>query len=187
MKMKVLVVYASKHGSTKGIADFIGEKLRERGLEAEVRDVANVEKPEAYDAFVLGSAVYMGHWMKEAKQFVSRNRAILTARPVWLFSSGPIGKEMTDAKGRDLLDPTVSGPVELPALEGEIHVRDHRIFFGALDANKIGFFYRQLRKSETIRKAMQEGDFRDWAQIEAWADSIAGALQESPKPTIKTL
>jgi len=178
--MKVLVAYASKHGSTKGIADFIGEKLRERGLEVDVLEVSQVQKLEAYGAFVLGSAVYLGHWMKEAKQFASGNKTVLSTRPVWLFSSGPTGKEVKDAKGKDLLDPSVSGPFELGDLKEGLQVRGHRIFFGALDGNKIGFFYRQLRKSETIRKAMQEGDFRDWKEIEAWSIEITRSLEETP-------
>ena len=55
-----------------------------------------------YGAFVIGSAVYAMHWQKDAAQFVRRNRALLAGRPVWLFSSGPLGTEATDAKGRDL-------------------------------------------------------------------------------------
>ena len=111
--MRVLVAYASKHGSTKGIADFIGEKLRQAGLQADVFDVGHAENLGDYDAFVIGSAVYMYHWQSEATKFVSRNKPILSSRPVWLFSSGPVGKERRDAKGRDLLDPLVCGPKNL--------------------------------------------------------------------------
>ena len=131
--MKVLVVFASKHGSTKGIADFIGEKLRQSGADVDVLEVNQVRDLRSYDAFVIGSALYFGHWMKDAKRFVSRNRAILSSRPVWLFSSGPIGKERKDAKGRDLLDTSVSGPFELEDLKQGLQVKDHRVFFGAYD------------------------------------------------------
>jgi menaquinone-dependent protoporphyrinogen oxidase len=80
--MKVRVAYASKYGSTKGIADFIGDKLRQQGVEADVAEVDTIRNVTEYDAFVIGSALYMFHWMKEAKQFVSRNRALLTSHPV---------------------------------------------------------------------------------------------------------
>ena len=99
--MKVLVAYASKYGSTKGIADFIGERLRQDGVVVDVKDVEEVRSLAGYDAFVIGSALYMFHWMKEAKQFVSKNRAVLANHPVWLFSSGPVGTQPKDAKGRD--------------------------------------------------------------------------------------
>ncbi|HME19673.1 MAG TPA: flavodoxin domain-containing protein [Nitrososphaerales archaeon] len=176
--MKILVAYASKYGSTKGIADFIGDKLRLQGVQADVREVGAVRDPSEYDAFVIGSALYMFHWMKEAKQFVSKNKSVLASRPVWLFSSGPVGKESKDAKGRDLLE--VSGPKELDELRALVKPREHRVFFGALDGSRLtgttGFLYRMARRSEAAREAMPEGDFRDWAGIEAWVDSIARGL-----------
>lgn len=177
--MKVLVAYASKYGSTKGIADFIGERLRQQGIETDVQEVGAVPNVIDYDAFVIGSAVYMYHWLKEARQFVSRNRTLLASRPVWLFSSGPVGTQTKDSKGREVRD--VSGPKEIDELQGVVKPRDHRVFFGALDGTRltgtIGFAYRLARRSQAAREAMPEGDFRDWNEIEAWASSIARELK----------
>ncbi len=178
--MRVLVAYASKAGGTRGIAEFIGEKLRGRGLQADVLEVGSVRDVAGYDAFVVGSAVYMFHWMKEAKQFVSHNKAALSARPVWLFSSGPVGTSRTNAKDQDLLDVSVSGPKEIDELVGLVNPRDHKIFFGVLDGSKLtgttGFMYRMVRKSESARESMPEGDFRDWKEIAVWVDGIADVL-----------
>jgi menaquinone-dependent protoporphyrinogen oxidase len=180
--VKVLVACASKYGSTKGIADFIGEKLRQQGMQVDVQEVGAVRNAAEYNAFVIGSAVYMFHWLKEAKQFVSKNSALLATRPVWLFSSGPVGTQSKDAKGRDLLE--VSGPKELDELRALVKPRDHRVFFGALDGARltgtIGFAYKLARRSQAAREAMPEGDFRDWKEIEAWANSIAGELRAQP-------
>ena len=183
--MKVLVAYASKHGATKGIADFIGERLRQGGIQVDVKDVDQVKSAGDYDAFVIGSALYMFHWQKEATKFASRNKSILSTRPVWLFSSGPVGKEKLNPKGQDLLDPSVSGPKELEELREELHPRDHRIFFGVLDPAKLGFFYNQLRKSATVRESLPEGDFRDWKEIEAWTIEMARSLQKTSPSSIK--
>ena len=103
--MSTLVVYASKHGATQGIAERIAAKLSEAGQGAKARPVAAVGDLTCYDAFVVGSAVYAAHWQKEASAFVQRNRAVLASKPVWLFSSGPLGTEATDAQGRDPSDP----------------------------------------------------------------------------------
>ena len=173
---RVLVAYASKHGATKGIAEFIGEKLLQRGLAVDVLQAGQVQDPGAYDAFVLGSALYYGHWMKEAKQFASRNNSILSTRPIWLFSSGPTGKERTNAKGRDLLDPSVSGPAELKQLEGGLQVRDHKVFFGVI--GDVGLFSHFVPESA-------KGDFRDWPEIEAWTATIAQSLEETPSTSVK--
>jgi len=179
--VKVLVAFASKHGSTKGIADFIGLKLRQRGFDADVIAVNDHHDLRDYDAFVIGSAVYMFHWMKEAKEFALKNRSVLFKRPVWLFSSGPTGTSQTNAKGRDLLDPSVSGPKELDELKEELHYREHRIFFGAFDPKDLDFFSRQFFKSATIREATPIGDFRNWKEIETWANEIADSLEEISK------
>ncbi len=147
-------------------------------MQVDVQEVGAVRNAADYDAFVIGSAVYMFHWMKEAKQFLSKNRALLVNRPVWLFSSGPVGTQTKDAKGRDLLE--VSGPKELDELRALVKPRDHRVFFGALDGTRLtgttGFAYRMARRSQAAREAMPEGDFRDWKEIEAWASSIGGEL-----------
>ncbi len=181
--MRVLVAYASKYGSTKGIADFIGEKLRERGMQVDVQAVDSTERPRDYDAFVIGSAVYTFHWLKEAKSFVSNNRALLRTRPVWLFSSGPVGTKTTDNQGRDLRE--VSGPKEMDDLREAVKPRDHRVFFGTLDGTRLtgamGFMYRMARRSQAARESMPEGDFRDWKEIESWANSIAEALLVVPR------
>ncbi len=90
---------------------------------------------------------------------------------MWLFSSGPLGTEPVDARGRDLT--VAAEPKELAEFTQAIHPRGHRVFFGALDPGRLGLGERALRKLPAARAIMPEGDFRDWAQIEAWAAGIA--------------
>ena len=186
--MRVLVAYASRTGFTKGIAEFIGEKLREHGTEVNVQGVDSVKDLAGYDTFVIGSALYTQHWLKEAKSFISNNRALLSTRPVWLFSSGPVGTKTTDAQGRDLRD--VSGPKEIDELREAVEPRDHRVFFGGLDGSRLtgamGFAYRMTRRSQAARESMPEGDFRDWKEIESWANGIAEALPTVPDYVISS-
>ena len=68
--MRTLVVYASKHGATRGIAERIAAKLTEAGLQAEARQAAAAGNLADWDAFVIGSAVYAAHWQKGASHFV---------------------------------------------------------------------------------------------------------------------
>jgi len=171
MEMAVLVAYASKHGATQEIADRIAETLAAAGQQAEARPVAAAGDLVGYGAFVIGSAVYMGHWQKEAAEFVRRNRAVLAGRPVWLFSSGPLGTEPTDAQGRDLT--VAAEPREIAEFREAIAPRGHRVFFGVLDPGRLGLGERAVRKLPAGRAMLPEGDFRDWAEIEAWARGIA--------------
>lgn len=174
--MNVLVAYATRHGSTGGIAERIAERLRAAGIEADARRVAEVDDATRYDAFVVGAAAYMYHWLGEATEFVERNRDLLAARPTWLFSSGPVGEERLDKDGRDLLE--VSVPKEFPRLRGLILPRGERVFFGALDpdARPIGIAERLMSLAPAARRALPRGDFRDWPAIDAWAGEIAAGL-----------
>ena len=161
--MTILVAYASKHGSTQGIAERIAEKLRQLGKEAEARPENAVENPGSYEAFVIGSAIYYGSWLKEATEWVRRNQAVLAQHPVWLFSVGPLGTEVQDAEQQ---------PKEMTEFQQAIRPREQRIFFGALDHSHLSFAERVMVKA--VRAP--EGDFRDCQAIKAWAASIARDL-----------
>jgi len=174
----VLVAYASRHGFTQGIADRLAATLRASGRTVDERPVGSVRDLAGYDAFVVGSAAYMGSWLRPATEFVQRNREALAARPLWLFSSGPLGTETTDAKGRDLL--TVTEPRQFAEFRTTLNPRDLRVFFGGLDASRLALPMRLARSAPAAQKAMPEGDFRDWPAIDAWAEDIARELSAAP-------
>lgn len=171
--MKVLVVYASKYGSTEGIAERIALVLNRSGHEATAVRAARATPAEA-DAYVIGSALYMFSWLKEARDFVLDNASVLATRPVWLFSSGPVGTQTTDAQGRDVRQ--TAGPRDLAELETATKARDHRVFFGVFDHTKLTVGHRVIYAMPALKKILPDGDFRDWPEIEAWAETIAAAL-----------
>ena len=179
--MSVLVAYASRHGATQGIAERIADRLRQDGLAAAAVTAHDVDDLAPYDAVVVGSAAYMFHWLADAMRFVQRNRHELAARPLWLFSSGPLGTDPVDAKGRDQL--VAAEPKEFPELKETLHPREARVFFGAYDteraAHRLGGA-ADAPPAGPAREAMPAGDFRDWAAIDAWADGIAAALRPTP-------
>ncbi|MFI5262689.1 MAG: flavodoxin domain-containing protein [Candidatus Limnocylindrales bacterium] len=176
--MKVLVAYASKHGATAGIAERIAQRLRDAGLTAEVRPTIVAGDPSGFEACVIGSAAYIGHWQKDAAEYVRSNAAALAGRPVWLFSSGPLGTEATDAHGRD--QRVAAEPKEIAELREAVRSRGERVFFGALDPAALGVRDRAIRTLPAGRALLPEGDFRDWAEIDAWADEIACQLAPTP-------
>jgi menaquinone-dependent protoporphyrinogen oxidase len=173
--MKVLVAYASRHGATAGIADRIAVGLQAHGLPAEARPVAEVGEVERYDAFVIGSAAYLFHWLKDATRFVKRHRALFATRPVWLFSSGPLGTDRIDEQGDDVLEAT--RPREFDELAALVHPRGLQVFFGAWDPNapKVGLTEQLVRRLPAAAET-PAGDFRDWAAIDVWSAEIAREL-----------
>lgn len=161
--MNVLVAVASKHGSTREIAQTITDELTATGIDAEVRDIDDSITVNGYDAAVIGSAIYMGNWLREARQFVQRNEPSLTTMPVWLFSSGPLGDEDPQPKG---------DPNHLDALLAASGARGHQIFVGKLDTQELGIKERLIVRMVNA----PEGDFRKWEAIRSWARDIAAAL-----------
>jgi menaquinone-dependent protoporphyrinogen oxidase len=160
--MNVLVTVASKHGATTEIGQAIADTLTEEGHQVEVLEPAAVHGVTGYDAVILGSGVYAGHWIGSAKEFAERYAAVLHERPVWLFSSGPLG---------DPPKPT-EDPVDASKVIELLAPREHRVFAGALTRERLGFAERAI----VGMVHAPYGDFRDWDEIRAWAREIASVL-----------
>jgi menaquinone-dependent protoporphyrinogen oxidase len=167
--MKVLVSAASKHGATSEISEEIGKILREalEGHSVDVRPPERVSSVEDYDAVVIGSAVYAGHWLKSARELVERYAPALSERPTWLFSSGPIGEPPKPEED----------PVDVAPLLEATRARNHRVFAGKLDKGSLGF----AEKAIVLALRAPEGDFRDWDDIRHWADGISRELAHERK------
>lgn len=164
---RVLVAAASKHGATREIAAHIGETLRGRGCDATVVDAGEIDSVDGYDAIVLGSAVYGGHWLADAKDLADRIATLRPRPPVWLFSSGPVG----DPPKPD------EDPVDVAAIVDATTPRGHRVFAGKITKSELGFAERAIM----IAVRAPEGDFRQWDEISDWANGVADALDGEPE------
>ena len=165
--MTVLVAAASKHGATHEIAERIGSDLAELGFDVEVRRLEEVGSVGGYEAFVIGSAIYLGNWRKEARRFVEVHADELVPRPTWLFASGSITGDPPVAD-----DPNAIRAKLVTELLAATHAREHKLFAGKLDTSKLGPFERTSVRMARAR----EGDHRDWDSIDEWASSIAREL-----------
>lgn len=173
MSIRILVTYATKHGATAEIAEKIGGVLRQDGFEVDVRPVERVSDASPYDAVVLGSAVYIGRWRREAAAFLKQHEEILAERAVWIFSSGPTGRE----------DPVAAMdgwrfPEKLRPIVERIEPRDVVVFHGILDPERLNFIERAM----IDKVGAPVGDFRDWDAIASWARGIAATLRDRFEP-----
>jgi menaquinone-dependent protoporphyrinogen oxidase len=160
MAARVLVLYASKLGSTAEIAGAIAADLVRLGHHADAVAVRDARSLDGCDAVVIGSALYAAHWQRDANRFIDRHRAALAARPVWLFSSGPLDERQAAANL-----PITAHAASI--VEG-IDYREHRTFGGRLAPD--------APVDPQVLKTHPIGDFRDWEAIHAWAATIAAAL-----------
>lgn len=182
----VLVVVASRHGGTRGIADRIGKVLETEGLAAAVVSPAAAKDIALSDAVIVGSGVYMGSWLGEGITFLEGNAAALALRPVWLFSSGPLKGSTAEKTGSPLEDalgpadgPGSGGRKKVEALAEAVQAREHRVFYGAFDPTDPpkAISERFVRMMPAFKGVLPAGDYREWDEIDAWAREIAGQLK----------
>lgn len=165
---RVLVVVASRHGATAEIATALARSICEcdsgvaAGLSAVTVAADHRPDPVAFDAVVLGSAVYAGRWLDPAREFASRHADALRTRPVWLFSSGPIGQPPFPP----------DEAYDVAALRDLTRAKGHRTFPGRMDKQRLSFGERAM---VTAMRA-PVGDFRDWDAVRRWGEEIAGEL-----------
>ncbi|CAM5781682.1 flavodoxin domain-containing protein [Cellulomonas persica] len=164
--MKVLVAVASRHGGTWGIGECVAEVLRSRGHSVELREPEDLVDAQGYDALVLGSAVYTGHWLPAARALAERVEQGGNPPFVWLFSSGLATQPAAAA----------NSPHELAALGASLRARGHRSFRGRLDIAALSFAERAIIAGARARA----GDHRNFELVEQWAQSIADALVLQP-------
>ncbi len=168
MGAKILVAYASKYGATREIAEKIGGVLGRAGFQVDILPAGRDLDPSAYSAVVLGAALYIGKWHKDAEAFVKAQEKNLAARPVWVFSSGPSGEgdPLELVEGQRL-------PANMQPILDRIQPQEATVFHGNIDAEKVNFMEKWAIQN-VVKKPM--GDFRDWGMIIAWAAKIAAGL-----------
>ncbi|MEA2177126.1 MAG: menaquinone-dependent protoporphyrinogen oxidase [Solirubrobacteraceae bacterium] len=160
MTSRILVAYATKHGSTWEVAEAIATSLRKQGLAADVQRAHDAANPERYDAVILGGALYMGRWHRDARHFLERHRRLLGAIPVAVFAMGPATtEEKAVASSREQLDRALAGVPEVRPVSVAI-------FGGVIDPATLRFPLNRMAPS----------DARDWDAIRAWAGEVAGHL-----------
>jgi menaquinone-dependent protoporphyrinogen oxidase len=161
MNPQILVASASKHGSTHEVAETVARQLELCGLTVELQPAVDVLSVDRYDAIVLGTALYAGRIVADARRFLKRHRTELAARPFAVFAMGPLTTSDHDIAGatRQL----EAGLAKVP----ELHPIARAVFGGVVDPALLRFPFNRMKAS----------DARDWEAIATWADDLAARLQ----------
>lgn len=162
MTKKILIVYASKAGSTAEIAARIGQRIAKNNTAVDVLPVGKAGDLDGYSAVIVGSAIRTGSVLPEALAFIEKNQAALAQIPFHVFVACMTLNEDTEANRKTVsayLDPVRA--LVKPASEG--------LFAGVMNLNKLPLFEKLLIR---MMKAPQ-GDFRKWDLIDAWAGNLA--------------
>ena len=171
MPTSVLAAYATKYGSTQEVAEAVAATLRESGLTVEIKPAREVRNLEGYDAVVLGAALYMYKWHKDALNVLSRHRKALAERPVAVFALGPVHVPHDEKEwqaSRAQLDKELAKHSWLKPVATEI-------LGGKFDPTKLTFPWNKFAAKEPA------SDIRDWTAIRAWAGAVSKLLsQQAP-------
>ncbi len=180
MSTRVLVTYATRAGSTAGVAEDIGKALMENGFLVEVHPVQEVTDVTSYDAVVAGSAIQSKRWLPEAMEFLQVHRATLTRKPCAVFLVCMTLAMPNSEKYRpfvaDFLQPVRA--IVRPASEG--------LFAGALDISKVPSPWNRLKfRLSVLFGVWSEGDHRDWDAIRTWADMLPPLLLPTERSAVR--
>jgi menaquinone-dependent protoporphyrinogen oxidase len=172
MPNKILVVYASRTGSTAGVAEEIGKVLAEGDTHVDVRPMEEVQDLTPYHAVVAGSAIQNKQWLPEAMQFIRTHRAALSQRPFAVFlvciTLAMKNADQYRNSVSDFLQPVRT--LVKPVSEG--------LFPGVLDISKVPSFGDRLKfRLSVVFGVWSEGDHRDWEAVRTWAKSLQPLLR----------
>ncbi|MHC1703895.1 MAG: flavodoxin domain-containing protein [Tenuifilaceae bacterium] len=164
---KILVTYASRNGSTEGVANSIGKTLVLEGFHVDILPLKEVKDILTYRGVVLGSAIQSGQWLHEALDFVKENRSFLNETPFAIFSVC-----MTLAMPKaDKYREFVSGWLEPIRLL--VKPKSEANFAGMLDIKNIDSFSDRIKfRLSVMFGVWKEGDHRNWEEINEWAKGL---------------
>jgi menaquinone-dependent protoporphyrinogen oxidase len=173
--MKVLIAYASKHGSTAEVAHFVAGVLREHNIEVTVNLVDELAIISGYDAYILGSPIYGGMWLSEISRFLEKFKQELAKKPVYMWI---MCIRVLETNGREH---ALKEYVHQPTLH-EIGVRDVAVFAGKLNLDVIDWNERWTLAARYDGESLpgtRNDDYRDWNAIRAWAIQVREALGQT--------
>jgi menaquinone-dependent protoporphyrinogen oxidase len=164
MNRRILVGYATRNGSTVGVAQAIGETLGARGYAVDVKPLKDGPSLEGYNAVVLGSAINGARWLPEALGFVRANEAALGAVPLAVFCVHAMncGSDAKETKKRQAY---------LDQVRALVHPA-HEAYFPGRGPTAQDTSASMLWLYRTFGGDI-EGDGRDWTAIRAWAHELA--------------
>lgn len=172
-KPRILIAFASYHGSTADIAKFIGKEFLKKNLLVEVLSTEQVETVTGYDLVIIGSPIHRGKWLDEIPRFVGNNSEALKDIPTACFITCLAASKTDEASIKQAESYLHASLLDVP----EIKPFHTGIFAGKLDYGKCTFFERTFLKMLLYIKDVEEGDYRDWVKISSWAANLQSHIQ----------
>ncbi len=177
MSKSVLVAYATRYGSTKEVAEKIGQIFIQSEFDVDVLPCKKVDSLEGYQFIIIGAPYYVGSMLKDAKNFLLKNQDTLSRKSVAFFALGPIGdteKELTDTQNQ--LENELK---QFPWFKPISTV----MFGGKYDPVKLRFLDKFLTLPRFPLHNLAANDARHWGDIKGWAENLSSKILSAENPS----
>lgn len=165
MNKRLLIIYATRAGSTPEIAATLAETLAARGFHVEVKPVKAQPALSGYDAVILGSAIRIGNWLPEMVAYIQANQATLQRLPVGIFTAHILNTQ--DDETSRAARTAYTTPIHqllTPVSEA--------FFVGKMDYATLSVFDRLMAMAVEKQTGTPPGDYRNWSHIRDWANQV---------------
>lgn len=168
--MKILITYASAHGTAQSIAERIESRMTAANIGA-VTILPMDKNPHLgdYDVLIIGSSIHVGSWLKPATRFLKLNTGFLkeNPKPTWAFSVGMPNEGTAARLEEEKMEKW---------LKRSIEIRGHTLFQGRWQQGDLPWGLNWLFSC----CGGKPEDRRNWDAIDKWADGIAHELRTDP-------
>ncbi|MDQ6985763.1 MAG: flavodoxin domain-containing protein [Candidatus Dojkabacteria bacterium] len=168
MDKNILVTYSTKLGSTKEVAEKIGKTLKEKENNVDVFNIEDVINLQKYDTVIVGSPIRYDKWMNEARDFLKNNTKVLKNKRLFYFFvclTLSSKSERSTKRGQKYAE-------YIRNINPSLNPIDVKGFAGAVELKRVPFHTRYILKFLLKLKGASEGDYRDWNEIEKWAQEV---------------
>jgi menaquinone-dependent protoporphyrinogen oxidase len=172
-QIRILIGYASNHGSTAEIADCIGKELKSKKTTVEIQPVVKVESVENYDVVIIGSPIYYGKWLAEIPEFVENNLEKLIKIPVACFITCMAAIKTDEDNIKEANGHLTKSLAQIP----RIKPFKTGYFAGKLDYKKCTLIETILMKVIMMWKGAEAGDYRNWSKIKSWTSAVLTVVE----------
>jgi len=147
-EMCVLIVCASRYGSTRELAEMIAGSLRSEGVETFLADAEDMPDVTGYGVVVLGSGIYAHRFLPEMESFIEERRTELSGVKLAMFGAA-MRTETVHKNGRSFGGELILDKYGLnPQLKAMLHGRMDFSALNEKDRAGLERFYDSIGLSE---------------------------------------
>lgn len=179
--MKFLILYGTKQGQTRKIAQSIADHLVRKGNSVDLIDSQNIKKtiiPLHYDAILVGASIHASGYPKKLKKWIQTNHTVLNQMPSAFFSVclGILQKEeRVQSEVRAIMQNLFSETKWTPTTS--------TIFAGALSYSQYNWFLKRVMKRIAEKAGVETDTSRDyeytnWGDVTAFTERFSQSLKQ---------